>query len=297
MQVAPTLFANLFSIYEIQHEQVNASYSPLAGNPAADLQLPVPQARLRLRDEGTGPAVVLIHGWTLDLRMWDPQVRLLANAFRLIRFDRRGFGLSSGQPSLAHDIADVRAICAHLRLSSVALVGMSQGARAAAHLAAESPELVSCVVFDGAPAGILDEGDLGEEEIPVGEYRELVRAGRIEEFRSAWRQHPLARLHTAHAPTRELLERMLERYRGLDLSEFPAEPSLAPARIESIRQPALVISGELDLASRTRSADALCAALPSCTRAVVPGAGHLPNLDNPIFYTALLRDFLQKRAT
>jgi 3-oxoadipate enol-lactonase len=273
---------------------VNALQSSLAGPRAADLELPVPEARLRFRDEGSGPAVVLIHGWTLDLQMWDPQVRLLTDDFRLIRLDRRGFGLSSGQPSLAHDIADVRAICAHLRLSRVALVGMSQGARVVAHLAAESPEMVAGVVFDGPPAGILSEGDLVEEDIPVDEYRELILAGNLEQFRSAWSQHPLARLHTAHAPTRELLERMLERYRAADLRELPTDPPLAPARIESISQPALVISGELDLPSRTRSANALCSALPSCTRAIVPDAGHLPNLDNPVFYGALLRRFLRQ---
>lgn len=276
---------------------MNASHSSLAAPRPADLELPVPQARLRFRDEGTGPAVVLIHGWTLDLRMWDPQVRLLADSFRLIRLDRRGFGLSSGQPSLAHDIADVRALCAHLRLSRVALVGMSQGARVAAHLAAESPELVAGVIFDGPPAGILSQADPVEEDIPVNEYRALILAGNLDEFRRAWSQHPLARLHTAPAPTRELLERMLECYRAADLREAPAEPPLAPARIQSIRQPALVISGELDLPSRTRSADALCGALHSCTRAVVPGAGHLPNLDNPIYYSVLLRRFLQQLAT
>jgi len=269
----------------------------MAGKPPADLQLAVSQARLRFRDEGAGPALVLIHGWTLDLDMWEPQVRSLEDSFRLIRFDRRGFGLSSGQPSLAHDIADVRALCGHLRLDSVAVLGMSQGARVAAHLAAESPALVSCVIFDGPPSGILSEGEVGEDEIPAGTYRELVRAGSIEEFRAAWSCHPLARLHTTHTPTRELLKRMLERYRALDLRESSSEAPLAAARIESIRQPALVISGELDLDSRTRSADALCRALPLCQRAVVPGAGHLPNLDNPVAYTALLRPFLQRFAT
>lgn len=269
----------------------------MSGEAPADLELTLPQARLRFRDTGAGPAVVLIHGWTLDLQMWEPQVAALADSFRLIRFDRRGFGLSSGQPSLAHDIADVRALCARLRLSKVALLGMSQGARVAAHLAAESPGLVSCVIFDGPPAGLLREGDVGEEEIPVSTYRALIRAGNIEAFRTAWSQHPLARLHTTHTPTRELLKRMLERYRALDLREPPSGAPLASADLESIRQPALVISGEFDLESRRRSADALCGALPACQRAVVPGAGHLPNLDNPVFYSALLRHFLQQCAS
>jgi pimeloyl-ACP methyl ester carboxylesterase len=263
----------------------------------ADRELSVSQARLRFRDEGSGPAVLLIHGWTLDLQMWDPQVRALADSFRLIRLDRRGFGLSAGEPALARDVVDARALGAHLQLRSVAVVGMSQGARVAAQLAAAYPEWVCCVVFDGPPAGILDEAEPDEEEIPTSTYRALVRAGNMEAFRIAWSEHPLARLHTTHVPTRKLLERMLERYRGLDLRLPTSPPPPVPMRVGSIRQPALVISGELDLASRTRSADALCRALPSCRRAVVPAAGHLPNLDNPVFYNTLLREFLQQFAT
>ncbi|HEV7445203.1 MAG TPA: alpha/beta fold hydrolase, partial [Steroidobacteraceae bacterium] len=64
-----------------------------------DRFLEMTDARLRYRDEGTGPAILLIHGWSLDLDMWEPQVGDLSRSFRLIRFDRRGYGLSSGKPS------------------------------------------------------------------------------------------------------------------------------------------------------------------------------------------------------
>jgi pimeloyl-ACP methyl ester carboxylesterase len=270
------------------------AHKSVVAEPPADRELPLTHARLRFRDEGAGPAIVLIHGWTLDLDMWEPQARALSDSFRLIRFDRRGFGLSSGRPSLAHDIADVRSLSDHLGLRSFALLGMSQGARIAAHVAAQWPERVSCVVFDGPPSGTLSDGALAEEEIPVATYRELARQGRIEELRNEWRKHSLVQLHNAPPSAQELLSRMLSRYRAVDLLEA-ADSSLAPARIESI--PALVISGELDLASRIASADALAAVLPSCERAVVPGAGHLPNLDQPHFYNALLRRFLQRFAT
>jgi pimeloyl-ACP methyl ester carboxylesterase len=271
--------------------------SPAADHRRGDLQLSVSAGRVRFRDEGTGPAVVLVHGWTLDLDQWQPQAPALSDAFRLIRLDRRGFGLSSGQPSLAHDVSDVRALMKHLSLRSIALVGMSQGARVAAHLAAESPDCVSCVVFDGPPSGILSAASVAEEEIPVAAYRALIRDGRIEEFRNEWRNHPLAQLHTTDAGTHELLHRMLSRYPAVDLREPESGPGLPPARIESIRAPALVVSGALDLESRIRSADALANALPRCERLIVPGAGHLPNLDYPAHYNTRLRRFLQRFAT
>lgn len=49
-----------------------------------DLQLPVAGALLRYRDRGCGAAVLLIHGWTFDLEMWEPQVAGLEDSFRLL---------------------------------------------------------------------------------------------------------------------------------------------------------------------------------------------------------------------
>ena len=252
-----------------------------------DRELTVPGARLRFRDEGTGAAVLLIHGWTLDLDMWEPQARELHDSLRIIRYDRRGFGLSSGRPCLSHDVTDVLALCEHLRLQAVALLGMSQGARVAAHAAAANPELVSHVVFDGAPAGIVPDQE-GQSDIPTARYRELARAG---EFLQEWRKHPLTQLRTRDAQSQELLQRMLERYRAEDLLQTDAQ-ELPSLRAESIRAPALVISGALDLETRIRAADVLAQSLPGSERAIVPEAGHMPNLDNPHIYNTLLRQCL-----
>ena len=79
----------------------------LATHPV-DQYLMVEDARLRFRDEGAGPAVILLHGWTLDLEMWDPQVARLRQEFRLVRVDRRGHGFSSGTPSPARDAIENR---------------------------------------------------------------------------------------------------------------------------------------------------------------------------------------------
>jgi pimeloyl-ACP methyl ester carboxylesterase len=227
----------------------------------------------RFRDEGTGPALLLIHGWTLDLDMWEPQVRELHNELRIIRYDRR--------PSLPDDVTDALALCEHLQLQSVAVLGMSQGARVAAHIAAARPELVSHIIFDGAPAGVVPGQD-GESDVPIARYRKLARAGG--NFLEEWRKHPLARLHDPR--NQELLDRMLARCRASDLLDAPGLPPI------SIRAPSLIISGALDLQTRLRAADALARCLPGSQRELVPAAGHMPNLDNPQAYNALLRQFL-----
>jgi non-heme chloroperoxidase len=82
-------------------------------------------------DYGTGKPVVLIHGWPLSGRSWENQIPALVNAgYRVITYDRRGFGDSS-QPWGGYDYdtfaADLNTLLNHLDLREVSLVGFSMG--------------------------------------------------------------------------------------------------------------------------------------------------------------------------
>ena len=269
---------------------------PAAASP--DLHLPVPGALLRYRDEGRGPAVLLIHGWTLDLDMWEPQVAQLAGAWRLIRLDRRGFGLSSGSASLAADAEDVLRLCDRLQLDRLACLGMSQGARVALRLCRIAPERISCVVLDGPPSDLADDSADEGEDVPLAEYRSLLAAGDIDAFRRRWASHPLTQLESRSPHSRELLQRMTARYSGNDLLQqtSAAGDHWDRTAIASLRTPALIITGEHDLPARVRAADALAAALACAQRARIAAARHLPNLDNPSSYNSVLRAFLERHA-
>jgi pimeloyl-ACP methyl ester carboxylesterase len=255
----------------------------------ADRFLSVNGTRLRFRDEGYGPAVVLVHGWTLDLEMWDPQVSALRDAFRLIRLDRRGHGLSRGMPAPERDSEDLAALCKHLRLTRVALLGMSQGVRAVLGFAARAPEQVHALILDGPPP--LDSES--DPEVPLDQYATLVRTHGIEAFRQEWARHALMQLRTRDPEARALLAAMIARYTGDDLRHpaSRAEPA-ERVRLESLTVPTLVLSGEHDLAGRKRAARQLTARLSDAEFAEIPGAGHLPNLDRPDAYGKLCRTFL-----
>lgn len=260
---------------------------------SADQYLQIGAARLRYRDEGVGPALVLIHGWTLDLEMWDAQVAALRDSFRLVRFDRRGFGLSSGTPAIEADVEDLKCLCRHLALQRTALVGMSQGARAVLQFALAAPHCVSALILDGPPA--LDAA-APDEDVAVAQFRALVHSHGIEAFRREWRRHPLMQLRTEDRAMVQLLRRMLDRYPGRDLlgpaaAVPPEEPRPA---LGSLGMPALVLTGELDLPSRIASADALSRRLPNAERRSIAAAGHLPGLDNPAVYNQLCRTFLAR---
>jgi len=151
---------------------------------SADSFIEVDGARLRLRDEGQGFPVLLVHGWALDLDMWQPQVAAWAARMRVLRYDRRGFGLSTGSPSLAADMRDIESLLRRLNLQRVAIVGMSQGARGAMCAAAGPLRgRIACLILDGAP---FDGSDSGEPEVPLARYRELARTrGAIESQQGA----------------------------------------------------------------------------------------------------------------
>jgi non-heme chloroperoxidase len=86
---------------------------------------------IHYEDHGDGRPVVLIHGYPLDGNSWERQERaLLAAGYRVVRYDRRGFGKSS-QPTIGYDYdtfaGDLEALLEHLGLEDIALVGFSMG--------------------------------------------------------------------------------------------------------------------------------------------------------------------------
>ena len=248
-------------------------------------------ARLRVRIAGEGPAVLFVHGWAIDLDMWTPQFAALAGRYRLIAFDRRGFGFSSGTAGIDHDLADIEELLAKLDLDSVAIVGMSQGARVALRWALRSPGATRCLILDGPPRDILAVGR-PEGEVTLATYRELVREQGIEAFRKQWLQHPLMRLYTNEPRAHALLREMVGRYPGHDLMGDETAQLPGIGSLQRLDLPILIVNGEHDTAVRIGAGAELARALPHAQLAIIPGAGHLSNLDNPGAYNQALDQFL-----
>jgi 3-oxoadipate enol-lactonase len=239
-------------------------------------------ARLRWRMSGSGPALVLLHGWALDLTYWDHLVAQLP-AFTVLRFDRAGFGMSGGLPDIHRNVDDLHAVLDAAGIGRALLVGMSQGARLAIHFALRHPSRLRGMVLDGAPA--LE----AESELPLEQYR-----GRLTEQGPAALQadilrHPLLRLNTSDSAARDLLAGILMQYRGLDLLTS-VKRSRAPD-LGAITTPTLLLNGALDSTTRREAGRALQAAIRGAQRAELPEAGHLAALDDPAAYARALASF------
>lgn len=255
---------------------------------SADRHLRVPGARLRYRDEGAGPAVLLVHGWALDLDMWEPQSPLAA-ALRLVRFDRRGFGLSSGDASTRADVDDLHVLIGELGLVKPLLVGMSQGARVVLEFAARHPTVAGGLLLDGAPP-------CAASDLPMAAFRETARRDGVEAFRKLWAEHALTQLVNGDPSIQALLARVLARYRGSDLlakaDEWP--DALDDRALAQVRVPVRIVNGEYDLETRKDAGRALHAALAASELLIVANAGHMPNLDAPDDYNRIVNEFARR---
>lgn len=253
-------------------------------------------ATLRVRSIGAGPAVVLVHGWALDLDMWRGPIDVLADRYHVIAFDRRGFGRSSGMPSIQHDVHDIERLLDCFEISRAAIVGMSQGARVALRWALKHPARTSALVLDGPPGEGWSQPH-GAREVPIDDYRSLIRGDGIDAFRKMWLQHPFMQLRTSVPCAHVLLRQIAIRYPALDLllEEAPQVAPLTERDLMRVNVPTLILSGEHDSAQRRSIANRMARALPDAQVQVLHGVGHLAALDDPPAYSQALHDFFMSQ--
>ena len=239
-----------------------------------------------------GLALVLLHGWTLDHRMWAPQFEAFAAEHFVLAPDRRGFGASSAPPDLAREADDLAALLDHFERQSAIIVGMSQAGRVALDFALRFGPRTRGLVLQGAPASGITPGPREDETIPIVEYEALARAGRLLEMKRLWREHPLMRTMAPGAAAS--VELMLADYAGRDLNSANYLRDSEPQDLARIGAPALVVTGANDTPWRRRAGDALARALPSASRLEIADAGHLCNLDQPVAFNRALSDFIAR---
>ena len=143
---------------------------------------------LYYEDHGSGDPVVLIHGWPLSGRSWEKQVPALVEAgYRIITYDRRGFGKSS-QPFGGYDYdtfaADLDALLAHLDLRNATLIGFSMGGgEVARYIGRYGTDRVAKAVLAAAVPPYLyqsdDNPEGGLDDATIQQFQDGVRTDRI----------------------------------------------------------------------------------------------------------------------
>jgi pimeloyl-ACP methyl ester carboxylesterase len=241
---------------------------------------------------GRGAPVVLIHGGQMDRRMWDPQFLPYAKAYRVVRYDVRGYGRSATATLPYSDVADLLALLDQLGIRRAHLVGLSLGGRIAIDFTLEHPDRVASLT---AVAPGLRGFPSDDDERWIAQWRAAQEKGG-EAAAELWLQDPFmvpAMEHADLAPRlRELALANARAWLANPLLEIRQDPPAA-RRLAEIRVPVLVVIGDRDVAHMQKVADKLTAEVAGSKKVVIRGAGHIANMEKPQEFDSAVLEFLK----
>ena len=250
---------------------------------------------------GESGDLVLLHGWSLNLRVWDGLVRALAPRFRVIAIDLPGHGRSDWDPRAVTPAAQAWRV--HETLAPLTerytLLGWSLGGQLALDLAAALPAGIERLALIATTPKFLKAPNWrcgtprpllarlvhrlhSEGERAVSDFLALLARGSAPGTAARVRAKLRAALRTHGGARPEALTAGLARLRDGDLRKA----------LPMVRVPVLVIAGERDRIIRPAASRALAAALPDAHYVEVAGAAHAPFLSHPVQFLRQLNGFL-----
>jgi 3-oxoadipate enol-lactonase len=251
---------------------------------------------LAWREAGSGPLVVFLHGLGMTRTGFDPQLSALADRYRCVAWDMPGYGLST---PLAGGLSYARVADAVVRLidalgaEDAHLAGLSMGGQIALHTALRHPGRVrSLVLMDSSPAfGLdgtdpeewkrlrLDALDAGASPASMAEaVLRSVMAPDVEPGAVAIAAASMARVSSA----------------GLRAAVELLPTHDVRGRLGEIAAPTLVLVGERDAETPLAYSEELASGIPGAMLEIIPGAGHISNLEAPEAVTSAVRGHLDR---
>lgn len=251
-----------------------------------------------VKGQGSGSPIVFLHDGLVSSAGWDEPFDALAVYFRVIRYDRRGFGRSEPPKGPYSDVDDLQAILETLKIGRAVLVGCSNGSRLAVDYRLAHPDRVEALVLVGP---VISGLPYSEHFLRRGmvNYRPMFQEKSREKLIEAWVQDPyLTDSHNTQARTH--LRELLTKNPGPLTATVPeSRPPERPAvgRLAEIHVPTLILVGESDIPDVHAHAGVLEAGIHNARRMVVPKAGHLIQLEQPGFLDWEIRRFLRPGET
>ncbi|WP_052665260.1 alpha/beta fold hydrolase [Nitriliruptor alkaliphilus] len=243
-------------------------------------QLTVGSHRIAYRESGTGPPLVLLHGWPLDSREFSRQLEGLADEFRVVAWDAPGAGRSSDPPETsrledwAHWLA---AFIETLELAPAHVAGLSFGGGLALELFRQHPVVVRSLILMSAYAGW--GGSLSGEEVQRRVHRTRVNTASPP---AQWAPALIGTLlpEDSDAGLADELTTMIADVHPA--ATRTAIQALAAAdltdTLSKVDVPTLLLYGELDVRSPKAVWEPIHAAIAHSRLVVIPGAGHMVDM-------------------
>jgi pimeloyl-ACP methyl ester carboxylesterase len=236
---------------------------------------------------GTGPALLLTHGYSASARMWQGQMKALSDRYHVISWDMRGHDRSDSpdDPALyshAASVADMAAVLDACSARRAVIGGLSLGGFMSLAFNLAHPErVIALMLFDTGP-GYKKDGPREEWNRMADNMARALESKGLEAMSAG------AEVRVAHHRSAQGLARaargMLAQKDGSVIESLP-----------SIKVPTLVLVGENDKQFLTAT-DYMAAKIPGAEKVVLADAGHAANIDQPLAFNAAVRVFLDRVA-
>jgi 3-oxoadipate enol-lactonase len=246
-----------------------------------------------------GLPVVLLHAGVADRRMWDPQWAAITATRDAVRLDLRGFGESTEPPLGAlSPVDDVIDTLTALGIGRCLLVGASFGAGVAVEVAIMRPDLVESMLLV-APGGSLIVEATAELRAFIDTERSALARDDLDAAVEAnvawWVDGPKRDGRAVNPAVRDAVRRMQRRaFEVAATWGAVEEEELDPPaldRLDEVLSPTLVLVGGLDLDAIEVAARRVSEGIPSTRRVDWPDTAHLPSMERPDDFLALLEDW------
>lgn len=254
------------------------------------------EVTLNVEERGTGPALLLVHGYPLDHQMWRHQIEALSGAARVIAADLRGFGQSdvtSGVVTMQRMADDLAELLDKLAIREpITLCGLSMGGYVAWQFALRHRDrlgkLILCDTKAAADTPEVAKGRLETAQRVLAEGAQAIVDGMIGRL---FAPQTLERQNDVVQATRRVIlstspEGIAAALRGM------AERPDVTGQLASIDVPALVVCGTHDGISPPEEMRQIADALPQGQFVEIADAGHMAPLENPTAVNAAISAFL-----
>lgn len=250
---------------------------------------------LSFNDQGTGLPIIFLHAFPLNRTLWAEQEEALSSQFRVITIDLRGHGESDAplwHYTLDQAADDVRGLLDHLSLQQAVFVGLSMGGYLLFAFYRKYAERVKGMVLaDTRPQADSEEGKQARFEMAQVAYKQGGSA--VADIMIPKLLSP-ATIQTKPDLVRRV-RMMIEgnQVSGIagDLMAMAERPDSIPL-LKQMTCPAQIIVGELDLPTPPSDAKLMADQIPGAHLAIIPGAAHLSNLEQPGLFNEAVRSFV-----
>lgn len=239
-------------------------------------------------------AVVLIHDGVINSASFDDMWPILCKDFRVVRYDRRGYGKSPPAKAPYSPQEDLAAVMAAAKLDHASLAGFSFGGGLAVSYAVLHPEQVDRLIISGAVInGFAMSKHFNARNMRIalpmliGNFNAVIENARKDPWIMAPGHEAARDKATAmiKASPQDLKHQASDKIKG-----WPADTT----RLPDLKVPTLILEGEWDIPDVHAVAGAAQVLIPGSTRIVVKDAGHLMQIEHPKEVAELIADFVRK---